>query len=336
MTVDQRTQCFIQLGNELKNSSGQTLKYLFEGSSMENPWFTSENVRLAIEGITHLLNQDKLTSWVSSYDLNPALPRKIGLVLAGNIPFTGFHDLLSVLIAGHHALVKLSSKDSFLMRHLIDRIRTIEPRFSERISTTEEMLRNFDAVIATGSDNSARYFEYYFGKYPHLIRRNRTSIAILSGNETQDELENLGKDMFSYFGLGCRNVSKLLIPEGYDLNRLADRWQNYSSIIHHHKYANNYDYQKSILLINKIPFLDNGFALLKKDEKLVSPISVIYFETYSSVDQVKVTAEQWKEKIQCIVGNFAPATTPFGMAQLPELWDYADQIDTLKFLSNLN
>jgi hypothetical protein len=181
-------------------------------------------------------------------------------------------------------------------------------------------------VIATGSDNTARYFEYYFRTKPHIIRKNRSSIAVLTGNETDDQLIALGKDVFSYFGLGCRNVSKLVVPEGYDFTRPLRLWEVYHDVSNHHKYVNNYDYNKSILLINGTHHFDNGFALLTPNEALVSPISVLYYAT---------SADLASDKIQCIVGSGANYI-PFGTTQEPTLTDYADNVDTLKFLTGLS
>jgi hypothetical protein len=262
--------------------------------------------------------------------------RTVALVLAGNIPLVGFHDLLCVLVSGHRAQLKLSSKDSRLMMYLIKHLLWLEPEFEKYITIKESKLEEFDAVLATGSDNSSRYFQQYFGKYPHIIRKNRTSISILNGFESTDQLQALGKDVFTYFGLGCRNVSKVFVPQEYDFKPLLDSWSTYQEIINHHKYINNYDYQKSILLVNRTPFLDNGFVLLQESDRLVSPISVLYYERYSSTVDLQQKINSNAEKIQCIVGNSKPATVPFGKAQIPEVWDYADQIDTLKFLSELN
>jgi hypothetical protein len=254
--------------------------------------------------------------------------------MAGNIPLVGFHDFLCALISGNNVQIKLSSKDSKLIKYLVGYIERIEPSFQGRI-TFKERLEGFDAIIATGSDNSARYFEYYFGKYPNIIRKNRTSCAILTDAESDQEIANLGIDIFSYFGLGCRNVSKLYVPTDYDFINLLSRLESFKEIIHHHKYCNNYDYQKSILLVNGVQHLDNGFLLLQENEKLVSPISVLYYERYVDESDLRNKLKVNAEKIQCIVGKVKPAEIPFGQAQYPNVWDYADQIDTLKFLSEL-
>ena len=289
---------------------------------------------MTVKGIRAFLREDQLTTWTSKYSLEPAKPKTIALVMAGNIPLVGFHDFLCVLISGHHAQIKLSSKDSKLIKYLVNYLERVEPGFRGQI-TFVDRLQNFDAIIATGSDNSARYFEYYFGKYPNIIRKNRTSCAVLEGGESDQEIENLASDIFSYFGLGCRNVSKLYVPNDYDFIKLLSRLDTYKDVIHHHKYCNNYDYQKSILLVNGIKHLDNGFVLLQENEKLVSPISVLYYERFSNDDDLRNKLETNATKLQCVVGKKKPATIPFGQAQYPNVWDYADQLDTLKFLSEL-
>lgn len=333
MNAHVRINAFSLLGQTLKNINDDEFQTLAEQAARENPWFTKENVRMAMDGIIQLLQKERLERWVSSYSLRDQ-SKKIALVLAGNIPLVGFHDLLSVLISGNNALIKPSSKDSVLLKYILQKLYDIEPVFRDKVEFAEQ-LKNFDAVIATGSDNSARYFDYYFGKYPNIIRKNRTSVAILRGNESEDDLAALAIDVFSYFGLGCRNISKLLVPAGYTFDKLFSTWEVYQPIIHHHKYCNNYDYQKSIMLVNQIPFLDNGFVMLHETTKMVSPISVVYYEQYKDEADLSNKLTEAEDKIQCIVGNGTRAAIPFGKAQYPELWDYADGVDTLKFLTNL-
>ena len=334
MKIEQRINAFSNLGKFLINLHNDEFQSMAERARLENPWFTEQNVRKALDGIKKFLDDESLIEWLSRY--RPiAEPKKIGIVMAGNIPLVGFHDLLSVLISGHSALIKLSSKDNALMRFIIGKLIDIEPAFRTRIEIADQ-LKGFDAVIATGSDNSSRYFEYYFGRYPSMIRKNRTAVAILNGEESNDELVALGNDVFSYFGLGCRNISKIFVPKGYTFDKLLTSWEPFNSIIHHHKYCNNYDYQKSILLLNLTPFLDNGFVLLQENQKMVSPISVIYYEFYKDKIDLSQRLSQTKDKIQCIEGNTEPATITFGEAQYPALHDYADGIDTLKFLTQLN
>lgn len=333
MTTDERLEGLAKLGKYVNAIDEVELDGLLLKVKNENPWFTPGSVNLALEGIRRYLDPIKLKKWISSYHFTHTTPRQIALVMAGNIPLAGFHDLVSVLVSGHAAMVKLSSKDSVLPTFLVSRLFEIEPRFATLVNLVDQ-LKNFDAVIATGSDNSARYFHYYFGKYPHIIRKNRTSCAVLTGAESSEELMLLGRDVFTYFGLGCRNVSKIFIPADFDPTRLIKAWDIYVDILHHHKYHNNYDYQKSILLVNKIPFYDSGFVILHENEKLVSPISVVYFERYQSKRQLAEKLASLSDKIQCIVGKDQDYVG-FGQAQSPELWDYADRVDTLKFLEAL-
>ncbi|MBX2945587.1 MAG: acyl-CoA reductase [Cyclobacteriaceae bacterium] len=336
MTPDQRINAFTALGHHLQNLNENTVDQLVMEAGQENPWFTQASIRKAIKGIVNYLDHKKLKQWLQDYNLQNSNPKTIALIMAGNIPLVGFHDLLCVLLSGHKALIKLSSKDSKLNRYLIERLIGIAPGFESHITIQTETLKGYDAVIATGSDNTARHFEYYFRNVPHLIRRNRTSCAILSGTETKNDFINLGYDVFDYFGLGCRNVSKLYIPVVYDFKPLLEAWKSFGPVIQHHKYANNYDYQKSILLVNQLPFLDTGFILLQESDKLVSPIAVLYYEQYSDDNSLKKALEASASKLQCVVGEKFPATIPFGKTQQPELWDYADGIDTMAFLSSIN
>jgi hypothetical protein len=336
MNFEERVRAFVLLGQRITTIDSTTLNSIYDRVGNQNPWFTPANITTALTGVSKMLSESELRKWLSSYTFDDNRPSKtIGLVLAGNIPLVGFHDILTVLITGNIALIKLSSKDSVLTEFVLQQLTDIEPRFRDRISFTET-LKNFDAVIATGSDNTSRYFEYYFSKYPSIIRKNRTSCAILTGQESDQELDELAADIFTYFGLGCRNVSKLWVPENYDFPFLLDRWKKYEEIIQHHKYANNYDYQKAIALVNRTPFLDNGIVLLMENEKVVSPISVLYYEYYRTEDDLKEKLSLVSDKIQCIVGQTQPATVPFGQAQFPGPGDYADNVDTVKFLLGLS
>lgn len=332
MSLEKRVQTLANLRNYLDYIVKNELDDLLLGCSRENAWFTKESIQLSIEGIVFMLTGNKIEKWVSSYSISNELShKKVGLVLAGNLPLVGFHDLICVYLTGHSSLIKVSHQDEYLIKRVVEKIKELDS--SAQLEIVEK-LAGMDAVIATGSDNSARYFEYYFGKYPHIIRKNRTSIAILNGDETENELIDLGKDVLQFFGLGCRNVSKLLIPEGYDLVRLGDLWTTYSAIGNHHKFANNYDYNKSIYLINRIDHLDYGYLLLKKDEGLVSPISVLFYEFYSDEQNAVSNYEANKDKIQCVVSSMdiIQDKVTFGQAQKPELWDYADGVDTVAFL----
>jgi hypothetical protein len=333
MNTEERIQPFVKLCQYLTTLPEDEFQSLALTVANENPWFTEHNVRSAIVGVVRFLKAGSLQDWLKPYSFQSA-PKTIALVMAGNIPLVGFHDLLAVLIAGHRAQLKLSSKDSVLMKFMIDKLIEFDPGMKSRIEIAER-LQNFDAVIATGSDNSSRYFEYYFGKYPHIIRKNRTSVAVITGDETPDELTSLGQDVFNYFGLGCRSVSKLFVPAGYKFDFLFENWESFKNIIHHHKYCNNYDYQKSLLLINRVPFLDNGFVMIQESDRIVSPISVIFYEYYAGPDQLKSRLDELADKIQVIVGKQSPATVRPGKSQSPDVCDYADNVDTLAFLSQL-
>ncbi len=306
-------------------------------SKQENGWFTQENIFRSLLAIADNLTAEKLQRWTSEYTIPVKQSKNIGLIMAGNIPLVGFHDFLSVLVSGHRAVIKLSSSDRHLLPLLSRWLITFNPALEDKIIFTEK-LQNIDAVIATGSNNSARYFEAYFGKYPHIIRKNRNSVAVLSGNETQQQLSDLGDDIFSYFGLGCRNVSKLYVPEGYDFDRFFKAvYQPFKDIIYHNKYANNYDYNKAIHLLDRVPMLENGFVLLKEDVSLHSPVAMLHYEYYTDIAAVNNQLSMISENIQCIVSNHPEVENaiPLGAAQYPELWDYADNVDTLQFLQDL-
>lgn len=337
-TVCERISAFVQLGIRLSTILEDEKIPLFRQAENQNPWFTQRAVEQAIEGIRVMLGAQALEKWLSGYTvLDPVSPKQVGLMLSGNIPAVGFHDILSVLISGHSASIKLSSQDAALPLWLIQELKRIEPRFSDRIQV-EEMLKNKQAYIATGSNNSARYFNYYFGKYPHLIRSNRTSVAILQGDESTANLQALGTDIFDYFGLGCRNVSKIFVKNQGQLTDLLDALESFSWVANHHKYFNNYEYNKSIYLVNRTAHLDNGFLLLKESSDLVSPIGVLFYEIYSEEQELKTKLKELDTKIQCVVGNQTvdiPGIIPFGQTQCPQPWDYADGVDTLQFLSNL-
>jgi hypothetical protein len=335
MKLDDRIEAFVKLGKALRAIDADTWASLLQRARNENSWFTEDSVTAAFNSTNRYLDESSLRKWTSGYTLTPVQPKTVAVVMAGNLPLVGFHDFLSVLISGHSLLIKLSSKDKVLPLFIAEKLVAIEPKFQSLIRF-EEQLKNFDAVIATGGDNAARYFHFYFGKYPNVIRKNRTSCAVIKGNESNEELEALGRDIFSYFGLGCRNVSKIFIPKNYHVATLLDRWEGFKEIINHHKYNNNYDYQKSILLVNGIHFYDNGFLLMQESTRLVSPIAVLYYERYEDESDLALKITESKDKLQCIVGKMTPASIPFGQAQSPTLWDYADQIDTLKFLEGLN
>jgi len=333
MNLEQGINAFEKLGKLLDDNKEELKR------GIHNPWFTPENIDYALTEIAASLNRKNLEKWTAMYPGlgNKKEVKKIGVITAGNIPLAGFHDFLSVLISGNIFVGKLSSKDDKLMPALIKMLIDTEPNFKNFINIKETKLENFDAVIATGSNNSARYFDYYFGKYPHIIRKNRNSAAVLTGNETDEELQLLADDIFLYFGLGCRSISKLFLPEGYELDKIFKNSLKYKHIINHNKYANNYDYNRAIYMMNKIAFKDNGIMLMKEDIGYASPVSVVYYEYYSKLETVKKRLNGDNEMIQCVVlkEKLVKNSINFGESQKPQLWDYADNIDTIEFLTNL-
>nr|WP_277487599.1 acyl-CoA reductase [Catalinimonas alkaloidigena] len=337
MKLEDRIKAFHTVGNILDNLSEDEKTHIYQRAKGENSWFTDENLDIALQGVIRYLDENKLKTWTQDLPDKPEYAKKIGVVMAGNIPLVGFHDFLTVLISGHQLLAKLSSQDSFLIKYIAEILTDIEPYFKAQIHFLDK-LNEAEAMIATGSDNTARYFEYYFAKIPHIIRHNRTSVAVIDGKESQAELTDLADDIFQHFGLGCRNVSKIYVPEGFDFKKLLDAWQGYASIINHHKYNNNYDYNKSIFLVNNEPHFDTGFALLRESEQLVSPISVVFYEKYQQKEVLQEKLKTLEDKIQCIVSRDAwfPSSLPLGKAQQPELWDYADDVNTLAFVKKLS
>ena len=325
----------VRLGELL--SKTEQFNDIFDKAEQQNSWFTRANVIFAFKSWSDALSENNVKQWLSQYQLpQTTSPKKILIIMAGNLPLVGFHDLLCVLVAGHKAIVKLSSDDGVLLPYLIKQMKAFAPEWAEAVAFTDDKVTEYDAVIATGSDNTARYFEYYFGKKPHIIRKNRHSVAVLTGEETPEELQDLGKDIFLYYGLGCRSVSKLFVPQGYDFDLLFQAIYPYKDIIEEQKYANNYDYNKAVYLMSLYKLLENGFLLLKEDEHYGSPIATLFYEYYTNKEALKKKLATDREKIQCVVGhNFIDGEIPFGQTQTPKLWDYADGVNTLTFLLNL-
>ncbi len=352
MSQNNKKRCFIELGkflsqfSEEENVKNSTVLYnelffedfenLIQLSQSHNGWYTPENVYFSIRSWAKALTEENLDQWLANYNLPfdyAQGDKSVGLILAGNIPLVGFHDFLSVLISGNKVLIKTSSNDQFLLPFLAKYIIAIEPEFSKKITFVEGKLENFDAVIATGSNNTARYFEYYFKDKPSIIRKNRNSVAVLNGKETKEQLIALGEDIFRYFGLGCRNVSKLFVPKGYSFNAFFEAIFEYQDIIHYEKYANNYDYNKAVFLMSNFKLLDNGFLTIKEDSSYASPISSVFYEFYDSIDELQIRLRSESEQIQCIVSNnLVENSIDFGQTQKPNLWDYADNVDTISFL----
>ena len=305
-------------------------------SQSHNNWFTPENVYFSISSWSEALTENNLNQWLSAYSFTEKEPKNVGLILAGNIPLVGFHDFLSVLISGNNVLVKTSSKDDYLIKFLAKYLIALDIRFNEKIIFVEGKLENYDAVIATGSNNTARYFEYYFKDKPSIIRKSRNSIAVLTGNETPEEMTLLSEDVFRYFGLGCRNVSKIFVPKNYNFDAFFNGMYAQKDVIYYEKYANNYDYNKAVFLMSNFQLLDNEFLTIKEDISHASPISSVFYEYYEDINEIKTRLNKDSEIIQCVVSNgIIENSVYFGNTQKPNLWDYADNVDTLDFLNNL-
>ncbi|HEX7367827.1 MAG TPA: acyl-CoA reductase, partial [Pelobium sp.] len=298
---EKRIAAVSQLGNYLLNSDDE-LQHITESAKHKNAWFTPGEVKKALLANGQMLNQADLNNWLSAYQLDYLNPKKVGLILAGNLPLVGFHDVLAVLLTGNIALIKLSSQDDNLIPFLLNKLVEIAPDFKNQIQFVQK-LEGFDAVIATGSNNSSRYFDYYFSKVPNIIRKNRNSVALLTGNESKEQLSLLGKDIFDFYGLGCRNVAKLLVPKSYDFVPFFEAIESFSEVLNHHKYQNNYDYNKSIYLINKNKHFDNGFLLVTESDKLTSPLATVFYQEYESIKQAAEYIETEKEKIQVVISD---------------------------------
>ncbi|RTZ04901.1 acyl-CoA reductase [Flavobacterium bomense] len=349
MTLETKKSVFVELGKFLSQfSENNTLKNptvlhneaffdafvdLIQLSQSHNGWYTPENVYFSIHSWAEALTEKNLNQWLSSYTIPIQESENIALILAGNIPLVGFHDFLSVLITGNNVLVKTSSNDQHLLPFLAKYIIAVQPGLAKNITFVDGKLENFDAVIATGSNNTARYFEYYFKDKPSIIRKSRNSVAVLTGNETQEQLTALGEDIFRYFGLGCRNVSKLFVPKGYSFVPFFEAIFVYQDVIHYEKYANNYDYNKAVFLMSNFKLLDNGFLTLKEDQSHASPISSVFYEFYDDINELKTKLKLESEQIQCVVADRTiDDNVAFGQTQNPQLWNYADNTDTISFL----
>ncbi len=341
MTLKQRISAFVQTHLFIeRHYSGATkadesqlhegLNTLIDLTKQYNGWFVPNFVNEAIKNVGLLLEEKGLTAFSSK--IIEKSPKTVAVICAGNIPLVCFHDVLCVLLSGNKALIKMSTDDNLLLPFFLKLLCHYEPGFNEQILLAEGKLTNFDAVIATGSNNTAGHLHYYFGKYPNIIRKNRSSIAILSGKESDQDLQDLGKDIFTYFGLGCRNVSKVLVPEGYQFDRLFENIISFGDVVHNKKYGNNYDYHRAIYLLESIPFLDNNFLMIRENKDLHSPIGVLYYEYYKSEAEVKTYLSENLSQLQCVIGQ---NHIPFGCSQKPVISDFADNVNTLDFLLNL-
>ncbi|MCM4157419.1 acyl-CoA reductase [Gramella sp. AN32] len=352
MTIDNHKSHLVELGKFLgqfqleKTEKDDTIKgnaRFFEKMQQEidaavhyNGWFNKENVIFALQQWSQALTPRNLHLWLTNYTFKPLEEKTVGIVMAGNIPLVGLHDFISVLVCGHKLKIKLSSNDQRLVPLIAEYLKFLDSRYENRILFVEDHLKGFDAVIATGSDNTARYFEHYFKGKPSIIRKNRNSVAIITGEESKEELAVLGEDIFRYYGLGCRNVSKLYVPKNFKFDNFFEAIYSWNDIINQNKYANNYDYNKAVYLMSEFKLLDNGFLMLKEDARFGSPIATLFYEQYEDENDLQLKLKEQEDKIQCIVKNEADKTeVSFGKTQHPELWDYADNVDTIEFLLNL-
>lgn len=331
------------LNNDLASLSSTASRVFFDRfidliklSQSHNGWYTNDNVYFAIQSWAEALTIDNLNQWLDAYDFKDVDSKTVGLILAGNIPLVGFHDFISVVLSGHKVLVKTSSNDQHLLPFLAEYLISIEPKLENHITFVEGKLEGFDAVIATGSNNTARYFEFYFKDKPTIIRKSRNSVAVLNGHESKEQMIALGEDIFRYFGLGCRNVSKIFVPKDYNFDAFFAGMFPYQDVIKYEKYINNYDYNKAVFLMSNFNLLDNEFLIIKEDSSYASPISSVFYEFYENLEDIKLRLQADNEQIQCIVSNdLIENSVAFGQTQKPNLWDYADNVDTIKFLITL-
>lgn len=334
MTLQERITLLLRLREYIleKTEEWETTK---ERAYRENQWFIPEFIEQSVENIAHeFLQRSFLEDWAAAYQLKdtPDTIQKIGIVMAGNIPLVGFHDLLCVFISGHTAIVKPSSKDEILLKHLVAKLIEWNNRVQHQIQFADR-LTNCSAYIATGSNNSSRYFDYYFGKYPNIIRKNRTSIAVLDGTETTEELAALADDAMLFFGLGCRNVTQLYVPESYDFIPLLDAFKKYAHFMEYHKYKHNYDYHLALLIMGGKYYMNNDTTIFTANSSPFSPVSQLHYTTYNKLSDLNEVIKNNEESIQCIVGH---GYTPFGQAQSPSLTDYPDGVDTMAFIASLS
>lgn len=335
MKLTNRIAALAALGKLVRSFSEDEKEQLYSRAAARNSWFTREYVLLALESISRTLREAKLRHWAERCALpeENTSPKKTGVVMAGNVPLAGFPDFLAVLVSGHMLYAKLSPQDPVLLPFMAEELCEIEPAFRNKIHFADR-LKGMDAMIVSSSDNSSRYLEQYFSKLPHIIRKTRSSCAVLDGTESAEEIFLLGLDITRNFGLGAGNVSKLYVPEGYNFSPLLDALEPYNSLKNHHRYVNNYDYNKSVYLVNRVPHLDNGFLMLKEDAALLSPISVVHYEYYANEEDLQEKLKAQEGEINYVVGHSAGQIS-FGKAHEPELWDYAGGKDTLEFLKQL-
>lgn len=340
MNREQRIKAFSELGNRIRKyiqgGNDPVIEKAVMQAEITNGWFIRSFTDHSLNAISEYLKEEKLREWLNNYP-EPAGSKTVGVIMAGNIPAAGFFDALCVLISGHSLLARTASDDKFLVPALLNVLEEIDHGFSGKITYGDFRDKRPDAVIATGSNNTARYFEYYFAKFPHIIRKNRNSVAVVTGKETEEQLEKLADDVFIYFGLGCRNVSKIFVPENYDLDHLFRAFYNYKWVVNNNKYGNNYDYHRTLYMLNKDEIIENGFLLVKEDLGLSSPMAALFIERYKAPEQVKERLRQDAANIQAVVSEMEGIknAVPFGKAQSPGLMDYPDKVDVMDFLQKL-
>ncbi len=345
MILSKRIELFVSLGkffkNFIENSADKNfttkLSHAINQSKFHNNYFTENNIINCLKNWSNSLQKKKIKSFLRTYNIEEIKPKRIAIIMAGNIPLVGFHDFICVILSGNKAIIKLSSKDRHLMTFILKYLCNLSYDFKDYFEICEDNLKAYDAVIATGNNLSASKFEEYFKNYPNIIRKSRHSIAIIKGNESNDQLQKLSDDIFNYFGLGCRNVSKISLPKNYDLDLLFRSFLKWKKVINNNTYANNYDYHKAIYLLNKEVFFDNGFILLKESKKIGSPVGTLFYDYYDKYEDVEKYLSKNSEKIQCIVSaENLENSIEFGKTQSPELRDFSDGVDTINFLLKLN
>ena len=328
---------FEELCNSKKNSKYDFWIKKFEKeiivAHQYNNWFTKEYILLSLNQWSKELSKKNIISWIKEYNIKDCSDKTVAIIMAGNLPLVGFHDLLCAILLNFNCIIKLSSNDKVLIPLIVDYLNTLIPSFKNKIKFVDKPLKNFDGVIATGSNSSFKHFEYYFKNYPRVLRKSRHSIAILNGKESKSDLKSLGNDIFNYFGMGCRSVSKIFVPTNYNFDLLFNALYDFRDIINHNKYANNYDYNKAVYLMGEQKFIENGFLLIKKDNNLGSPIACLFYENYNSISEIKKKVKSFEDSLQCVVSNIDIfSSIKFGLSQYPKINNYADNVDTLKFL----
>ncbi len=338
MNIEHRKTAFVRLGQWMRDVEKESLEFTLRQAHNENQWFTPENSLKAIRSLGEMLDEKDLGKWLANYEFKEHEAKRIGIIMAGNIPLVGFHDLLCVLLSGNTGVVKMSKDDKVLLPFVLEKLFEIEPALKPQVELADK-LENYDAAIATGSNNSAMHFAYYFRKVPHIIRRNRNAVAVISGNESPEELAELGHDVFDYFGLGCRNVSQIYLPQDFDIAKFYEPLQQYQDIINHNKYANNHTFQKAIHIMNLVSIYDNDFLILVEHEQIASPTATCHYQRYTDIAEVEKTLAEKQDQLQCVIAQpyvFENLiTTPLGQGQQPKLWDYADGVDTMAWVGSL-